>query len=137
MAYRSPRRHVTWKEPETRVPEQLPHPYMHSDPADLEAANRFLPGTLWRTTRPMTRVSRYDGRYRSHEAPYATTTWRPDRELPAGTVAVCLGTLRVTEARHDGSTVSVLRHSFLMGGCRYLVLELSTLESLNPTLIPE
>lgn len=138
MAYRSTRRRVTWKEPGARVPELPPHPYMHSSEGDLALTHLFVTGSLWLTTRPMTRaVYKYGVTFRQHDAPYATCTWRPDAELPSGTLAICLGTVRVTEARSDGSTVSVLRHSFLMGGLRHLILELSSLESLSPTLNPE
>ena len=135
MAYGRGSKKITWNEPEARVRRLQPHPYVPADTPTAENLERFFPGSLWVLRKNMEVDRRYSSeRYLQHEAPYALEAWYENAPLKRGSVAMCLGEVRVEEARHDGTVLSVLRHCFLMGDRRYLVCDLFAFEAATPTV---
>jgi len=103
---------------EVRLPDALIEKYMVS----------LVPGSLWLTTVPLVIDERYsDKRYQQHEYRYLMHDFYSldVRRHPAGSLAIYAGQVRVTEVDSRGATMRILRHTFLVGGVRYMTLNLT------------
>lgn len=116
---------VQWKPEEAgRVKVARLHPYVGGardvdlSPAEAEA---LTVGSLWTLRALMSVDTRYaTSDYVRHEYSYLIYGgWGPTA-FPAGTPAVYMGTVRVEEDNR-GTPIRVLRHTFLVGGCRYMI----------------
>lgn len=125
---RSSRKNVTWTDPAAKMgvrAANLPHPHFVEVPIAPANMERLRPhlyvGALWRTTHA-SRPMQSDSRHVQHELAYMTEDpWGP--KWPAGTLVVYTGQVRVEEGRL-GDTVRVPRHTFLIGGVRYMTTNL-------------
>lgn len=76
----------------------------------------LVPGTLWFTQQGLSIQSAPPG-VQPHMYPYSgsLSNWG-DRRIPMGSIAIYAGQTRVEEMDSLGRNVSVLRHTFLIGG---------------------
>ena len=127
------RKKVQWKDGETNtVRAKNPYPYTAAIPLPAELEESYnaalVEGSLWTTAvglRP--EDSHRYGAYEPHEYPYLIRDYgyRPEGGgFPAGTMAVYTGVHRVSEGTH-GNIVRIPRHSFLIGGTRYITVNLA------------
>ena len=91
-------------------------------------------GSMWILTEPMYKDAYFDdARFVRREAPYllrGTGSWNPSLvNIPAGSLAIYLGEVRVEESKGGAATMRRIRHAFFVGNARYLVLDLSVLRS--------
>lgn len=124
---------VAWN-PGVTPTSARPHPIMREKgdvPPDV--GERLLVGTLWSTKIDL--VEFKSAAIQSHEIPYLTSTakgWgRASKSFPMGTMAVYIGPTRVEEAGRD-RMVNIMRHVFLFGTQRYMVLDLGDLSPIDP-----
>ena len=125
---RPQRKKVTWTDPAAKMgirAVNLPHPlFPEAVLADsqLELRMPYLYiGALWQLNLDAT-PAWADPSHAQHELPYMCAepyNWK----WPQGTSAVYTGQVRVEEGRM-GDTVRVPRHTFLIGGCRYMTTNL-------------
>jgi hypothetical protein len=126
---------ITWKV-EGGIPARAArlHPYvpeLELTPEQAEFLSLHLTlGSLW-TSRAVMSV---DKRYTSadwirHEYDYLTFGGWSGTCFPVGTLAVYAGTVRVEEDNR-GTPIRLLRHTFIVGGCRYMVA--TVMELLQP-----
>lgn len=137
MSYRT-RKKVTWKPGEVHRALR-PHPLVVSwaevPPNMTEIMEQHLVvGSLWQTAVDITSVSGYPSdTYKQHELPYV---WAAGYQgaghyntrlatAGSGTVAVYTGIVRVEEEDRAGRLMQIPRHSFLIGGARYITADLS------------
>ena len=123
---------IKWKDPGQRRKELRPHPYVSEvrlpDALTEKYMVNLMPGSLWITTVPLVVDERYsDKRYEQHEYRYLTHDFYAldVRRRPAGTVAIYAGQVRVSEEDARGSIMRIPRHTFLVGGVRYMTLNLA------------
>lgn len=88
----------------------------------------LMPGSLWRVQHPIQALvpSR---QLLSHELRYVIASYADAAAapgfVPPGTVAVYAGTVRVQEETRDQKIVSINRHTFIIGGVRYMTTNLN------------
>ena len=82
---------------------------------------KLEPGTLFFLVRPVAQEKNPYAKPGPH--PYILESWWPEA-YPVNSVAVYAGTVRVEEAK-GSSTFRTLRHSFIIGGVRYLTRNLN------------
>jgi len=126
---------LTWKQPEAaRIPEAGPHPFVGTTDLPENMVDlyndKLVVGSMWLLSRSMTKDERYK-QYKQHEFPYlAEAVWyggsQPAVPFPIGTLCVYTGTVRVEESNRNSDIVRVLRHTFLVGGSRFMLLDLSS-----------
>lgn len=124
---------VTWSNPESHVKVLRPHPYVPEVKIPDHLVEVYMvslvPGALFFTTNPLFVDKRYADSYARHEFfylhydPYAA--WGQP-VIPIGTMAVYAGQHRVEEVSRTGTdTVRLSRHTFVVGGTRYLTANLT------------
>lgn len=119
----------------TSPPARFPHPYLREIPLPShlvdEYASRLTVGSLWRTRVGLCRLDRWVHGFEAHDFMYVVgdhMAWvGSDVGIPRDSVALYAGQHCVTES-DNGSSVTVPRHTFVIGGARYLVLSLIDFE---------
>ncbi|HAN16497.1 MAG TPA: hypothetical protein DCP73_13250 [Chloroflexi bacterium] len=119
---------MQWKPEEAgRVKVARLHPYwpdrdMSPEEADFMATHLTV-GSLWTLRAIMAVDNRYaTPDYVKHEYSYLVYgSWGAPASFPAGTPAVYVGPVRVEEDNR-GNPIRSLRHTFIVGGCRYMVI---------------
>ena len=126
---------VVWKEPEAaRVPNLRPHPLYPSVELPSAVVDEYMvalvPGGLFVTKVVLMSDERYSRGYERHEFlyvyhdPYAWQYGTSSVVYPAGTLAIYAGQHRVEETGRAGDKMRVPRHTFVIGGVRYLTADL-------------
>lgn len=93
---------------------------------DKSCAQHLVIGSLWRTSFPLVPEQKM-GRFKQHPYDYLHS-WYPDgQHIPAGTVAVFAGNVRVEEQNRT-LLVTVNRPSFIVHGMRYITSNLTHYE---------
>lgn len=129
---------VQWKPDAVREPERRLHPYYSGKeltPEEHDALSPHLvPGAMWMVTEDMSEETHFrDPSMPRHEVPYLlTSVWAPlysnmKTTAPRGTTVVYMGTVRVEEHTRSAESIRVPRHCFLVGGSRFLVVDLTGL----------
>jgi len=122
---RSTRKQVTWKV-DRKVHAELPVrsyipdaevPQEHLEKLD----GKLVPGTLFTLVRPMAQEKNPYVKPGPH--PYVMESWYPEA-YPVNSLAIYAGTVRVEETK-GGNTFRAPRHSFIIGGVRYLTTNLN------------
>jgi hypothetical protein len=128
------RKKVVWKEPEVaRVKTLALHPYVQEVPLASHLVEQYMvslvPGGLFLTANKLLVDERYDvKRYARHDFSYVyhdPYAWTPSRSYPVGSIAVYVGQVRVDEQSRTGEHIRPTRHSFIVGGIRYLTANLN------------
>ena len=122
---RTPRKQVTWKV-DRKAHAELP---VRSYVADVEVSphhaelleGKLEPGMLFLLTRPMAVEKNPYVKPGLH--PYIQETWGLEA-YPANSLAIYAGMVRVEESK-GGSMFRAPRHSFIIGGVRYLTTNLN------------
>ena len=126
---RSNRLRVTWKKDVPRTSALFGRnliPEIELLPENATRREALVPGSLWTLEQDATTLQ-FDSRTEPPPLPYLTASWRYNAHLtaPRGTMAVYMGTTRVEELGRGGSPVRVLRHTFLIGGSKYMTINLN------------
>lgn len=130
---RNQRKRVQWKDGEANtIRSKTPHPYLNEVPIIGHHQERWhaalLEGALWVLSVSMRPDdSPTIGRYTAHEYPYLVRDHGYGVGgvlFPVGTMAVYMGVHRVEESNR-GRMTSVPRHSFLVGGSRFITTNLN------------
>ena len=139
MASRKRRRTVKWNAGEAPASQVLKHPLNITEadiwePKEKELWTESLAiGVMWR-------LRQTHGVYPTrrncipHELNYVHPYnegygfSKPLRVLALGSIAIYAGQARVTESTNFGGTISVLRHTFIINGVRYMTFNLNVLE---------
>ena len=130
-----PRKKVVWNpgvaEERKRVSVR-PHPFIGEQPIFANNAERWqealLPGALWSTVQAIAPNPRdyYGKNVKQHELSYVNQWYSGTSAFPAGAVAIYAGTVRVSEEdRGKRTLVSIQRHTFIIGGVRYMTTNLN------------
>ena len=122
---RTPRKQVTWKvdrKAHAELPLRSYVPDVDIAPVHKEVLEGKLePGTLFLLLRSM--GPEKNPYVKPGPYPYIQETWYPD-SYPANSLAIYAGTVRIEEAK-GGNTFRAPRHSFIIGGVRYLTTNLN------------
>lgn len=121
------RKKVEWKVPP--VKRLRARPLLQEIPLRDENewySERLTTGALFFVGTPLRALAFYSD-YEQPPHPYLTHHRDGSRHTvaPAGTLAVYAGSVRVEELSRKGMKVFVLRHSFVIGGARYLTTDLN------------
>lgn len=123
------RRNVTWKVAREARYELKPRPYVADAPLAPEVKEsleaKLIPGNLF-ILRNTVEIDRND-RVKPSPHPYIHPGWYAERGYPISTLAIYAGTVRIEELK-NGALFRALRHSFIIGECRYLVTNLNIFE---------
>lgn len=124
-------RRVKWK-PEAKMEKRItpPHPLVPERPLEeyinhesLKAA--MYPGALWLAQCWLSEDKRFvSAGYTPHEFPYVAYPAFNAPRFPPGTPAIYTGTVRVEEVSKNGNLTRVLRHSFIIGGKRFITYDI-------------
>lgn len=137
-ARKSRRRTVKWNAGETPAKlakqhpmEELEHGIWEPKERDLWSDNLVI-GAMWRLRKVLS-VEKYKPSCIPHEFLYAKEYVGhmlppPKIVLKEGSIAIYTGRTRVTERANRGGIISVLRHTFLINGVRYMVNNLNYIE---------
>lgn len=138
-ARKSRRRTVKWNVGESPAklakqhpPEVAEHAMWELKERDLWTDNLVI-GAMWRL-RGILSVEKYKPDCIPHEFLYAKPYYdghqlvAPGIVLKEGSIATYMGRARVTESTDNGRTISVLRHTFLISGVRYMINNLNYIE---------
>jgi len=139
MAARKRRRTVKWNAGEAPAQQVMKYP-LNITEADIWEpkekdlwAERLIVGAMWRL-RQTHGVQSYKRNNISHELNYVSPYNvgygfpKPLKVLEVGSIATYTGQTRVTESSNYGGTISVLRHTFIIDGVRYMTFNLNVLE---------
>lgn len=122
---RTPRKQVTWKVDRKAHAERPMRTYIPDAevaPQHLELLEgKLVPGTLFCLLRPM--AAENNPYVKPSQYPYIQESWYTD-SYPANSLAIYAGTVRVEESK-GGSVFRTPRHSFIIGGVRYLTINLN------------
>jgi len=129
------RKLVKWKDPcNARESHRLPIPYIPDIP--IHSVNiqlyktHLLVGALWHTCENLEPDLNYSSvMYNKHELDYLVPNMWNTTDVRIGTPCIYLGTVRVEEYVQGGSSMAltrIQRHSFLIGGKRYMIRDLNT-----------
>lgn len=117
---------VTWRVDRTFNKEPRTRQYIPETPLTEEhqevLKDKLLVGNLFRTNRVLEIDNGHYAKISSF--PYLYEGWYSDRGYPINTLAVYAGLVRVEELKGT-STIRVPRHSFIILGKRYLVINLN------------
>lgn len=127
---------VVWKEPEVaRVTNLRPHPLIPSVELPSTVLEDYMvslvPGGLFVTTVALLPDERYARGYERHEFlylyhdPYAWQYGTSGMVYQPGTLAIYAGQHRVEETGRAGDKMRIPRHTFVLGGVRYLTANLN------------
>lgn len=124
-------RKVNWT-PEAKLEKKItpPHPLVPERPLEEYINHESLraamhQGALWFTHCRLSEDKRYvNAGYMPHEFPYIAYSAFGNPMFPPGTPAIYMGTVRVEEESRNGNLTRVLRHSFLIGGKRYITYDI-------------
>lgn len=126
-------RKVKWL-PGEKTEKLITHPFMHERAIDeyfnsesLKAA--MYPGALWFSNWQLAEDKRFVSvGCTPHEFPYIAYTELDNPQFPPGTPAVYMCQVRVEEQYMSTSTTTrVLRHSFIIGGKRFITYDIGKL----------
>jgi hypothetical protein len=120
----SKKRNITWKVDRAKDPPPLKPRQMPYDSGMNELDLRQLVvGALFLTQYPMAFDVEYAKQYAQPEYPYLDVTnyYTMSCSIPPSSLAVYAGPVRVEETDRRGDVIRVLRHSFIVGGTRYLI----------------
>jgi len=126
---RAKRKQVIWKVDRESSPVMRPRPYIPDVPLTEETSKSFEgqleSGNLFFTTKSLSSQDQSRGTI-PPPYPYLFEVWGWGQtiEVPAGSMAVYSGTIRVEETKGQASIRS-LRHSFIIGGKRYITNNLN------------
>jgi hypothetical protein len=122
------RKKITWTAgEESRIKTLRPHPYVPQLELPASSMERYrghlVPGALWFVVNPLA-YERPAANYKSHHHSYLTRVWEWAPDFKPGAMAVYAGPVRVEEDNRTGSLVRIERHSFIIGGTRYITAAL-------------
>lgn len=138
MAARKRRRTVKWNDGESPAKLAKKHPLNMTEADIWEPKERdlwaesLIVGAMWRL-RQDHQVLKYKSNCIPHEllymSPYNANYYpKPFLVHASGSIATYAGKVRVTESSNYGGTVSILRHTFIINGGRYMTFNLNVLE---------
>lgn len=122
---------VTWKVDRATHPTARPLPYMGETKIPEEKLEEFEralePGGLFVVKRALITAN-----LPGHVAPphpfLVESAYAFAPSAPEGSLAIYAGIVRVEEGRDPRQQVRVPRHSFIINGCQYLIVNLGNLE---------
>lgn len=124
-------RKVNWApEEKNRKKISPPHPLVPERPLEDYINHESLKagmeiGALWFTHCRLSEDKRWvNAGYMPHEFPYIAYSAFDKPMFPPGTPAIYMGAVRVEEESRNGNLTRVLRHSFLIGGRRFLTYDI-------------
>ena len=133
------RRTVKWNDGESPAKlakkhplEVLEHGIWNPEERDLWTDNLVI-GAMWRLRKVLS-AENYNPGCIPHEFLYAKPYYNghllapPQIVLKEGSIATYTGRTRVTESANRGGIISVLRHTFLINGVRYMINNLNYIE---------
>lgn len=106
---------IQWKDETKNVKRRRRVPTMTFSPAD-----ELVPGAMFVSAHVLEPQQQWD---------IPTLVPRKKHRRKEMTVLIYAGPIRLVERRHDGRTVNHIKHTFIMGGGRYIV---DALEYLTP-----
>lgn len=130
---------ASWPLPPEQRPAKLHIPYVAPNPAPDAYLEHLEVGALWHITKPL--VVQDLGSYSTPPFPYLTRHNIPVKSrgfypntkfFDLHTPAIYAGAVRVEEDQR-GRVITVLRHVFFIGDCRYII---RSLEGVAPVLEP-
>lgn len=124
-------RKINWT-PEAKMEKKItpPHPLVPERPIEEYINHESLKagmevGALWFTHCRLSEDKRWvNAGYLPHEFPYIAYSAFDKPMFPPQTPAIYMGTVRVEEESRNGNLTRVLRHSFLIGGRRFLTYDI-------------
>lgn len=123
------RKIVNWKDGTETVRSRLQYPFspnLSSPEVAQILCDHLVPGALWITRGPL-QTEELFGRVEPHEFKYLVPNPYPFPDascVPPSTFAVYAGELRVSEVDARGATRRTPRHTFIIGGARYMTRDL-------------
>lgn len=127
------RKRITWTA-EARAPKQrLPHYVPNKSFADPAYESICTVGSMWQTTQNCSSSSSavgIDWAAEGNEHIYVVPTHYGIVRFPAGSMAVFVGTTRVSEAKGN-TVIDVLRPTFIINGIKVLAADLGIFSPLG------
>lgn len=124
------RKKVKWIEGAKTDKNKPPYPLISERPLEEYVNHTVLqeglvPGKLWFAHCNLSEQTRFTRMgYKPHEFPYLDHDPFGNFIISKGTAAVYAGTVRVEEISKKGVLTRVLRHSFIIGGRRYITADI-------------
>lgn len=129
------RKRVVWSQGSAPAKKEKirPHPFVGEQliaAHNVELFQEMLkPGMLWETTQALlpNPPNYYGQNIKQHELSYVNSTWSlAPTSIQPGTMAIYAGTVRVSEEdRAKHTLISINRHTFIIGGIRYMTTNLN------------
>lgn len=102
--------------------------------SDSDKHDHLVPGSLWRTTAPLSPWTSRAVVLDPHPFAYLDNAWiDTSATFPVGTFGIYAGTVRLTESS-GGKNYSVTRPSFIIGGVRYITSNLTHYEPVHESV---
>jgi hypothetical protein len=115
---------VVWKDDADKPSDvKCTHPYFAEVPVPDCYGPKLVIGSLWMTTIDLMRED--TEAYKPLPVPYVVQRYWTTAFIPAGSAALYLGTVAVTEQTQTKRLIVTKRHSFFIAGAQYITYDLN------------